>query len=331
VFGLAATAVVAPEECGDVATPPLDFRDAELRSRRRIRCTIAAVGKLVRSRDSQPFPLACEIVIGRSRGADLVLDRSFVSGLHASVVWTADGWAVRDLGSRNGTAVEGRRVGPGDTVRIGLGQAFILGGEPDEEWCLVDDGPPDLFAIDDEGNVVLAEDGMLGLPDNTEPDVTVYSRSGTWWIESGNDNDVVKDRHKIAISGRTWTVRLPVRLDETAGAAPFRISDATFALRRAGPSRVPLLDVTYGDEEFELNLGSAGEVFEMLATARKRDDGWIERARVLHQLRITSNNLNVAVFRLRRTLQNAGFADAADIIERAHGRLRLGVTNVEVA
>ncbi len=66
-----------------------------------------------------------DILIGRNPECLLVLDDDFASGRHAALVRTADGWAVEDLGSTNGTFVDGQRVdeligiAPGNEVRIG--------------------------------------------------------------------------------------------------------------------------------------------------------------------------------------------------------------------
>lgn len=66
-----------------------------------------------------------DVLIGRNPECLLVLDDDFASGRHAALVRTADGWAVEDLGSTNGTFVDGIRIDelvgivPGNQVRIG--------------------------------------------------------------------------------------------------------------------------------------------------------------------------------------------------------------------
>ena len=70
-------------------------------------------------------PLDRSLVIGRRPDCDLVLRDDSVSGHHARFGWSGDGWHVEDLGSRNGTYVNGRAVKSsvalhsGDAVRIG--------------------------------------------------------------------------------------------------------------------------------------------------------------------------------------------------------------------
>lgn len=72
------------------------------------------------------FPLDIEkLVVGRSRSCDIRLREDSVSRLHAALVWRGDELVVEDLGSSNGTFVNGERVlSPrtvvaGDTVRFG--------------------------------------------------------------------------------------------------------------------------------------------------------------------------------------------------------------------
>src|SRR5262245_56689997 len=61
----------------------------------------------------EAVPLAARVVVGRASTATLRLGDSRVSGEHATVLWTGAAWEIRDLGSRNGTFVDGGRVGAG--------------------------------------------------------------------------------------------------------------------------------------------------------------------------------------------------------------------------
>ena len=78
-------------------------------------------------------PVDGELILGREQGsADLVIDDPGVSRRHARLVTDAGGVIVEDLGSSNGTYVNGERIsGPvevatGDEVQLG---ATILGVE----------------------------------------------------------------------------------------------------------------------------------------------------------------------------------------------------------
>lgn len=64
------------------------------------------------------------VAIGRDAGNDIVVQEARVSRHHATLTWDASAWALADLGSANGTLVNGSRVEravlkPGDLVRVG--------------------------------------------------------------------------------------------------------------------------------------------------------------------------------------------------------------------
>ncbi|WP_158686686.1 FHA domain-containing protein, partial [Streptomyces griseoflavus] len=68
-----------------------------------------------------------EIRIGRSADADVPLDDPDVSRLHCAVTVGSDGRvSVADLGSTNGTTLDGRRVGP-RPVRLAPGSLLRIG------------------------------------------------------------------------------------------------------------------------------------------------------------------------------------------------------------
>ncbi|MDQ3369194.1 MAG: sigma 54-interacting transcriptional regulator [Myxococcota bacterium] len=64
------------------------------------------------------------VVIGSERTCDVVLTDAFVSRRHCSIAPHAQGFAITDLGSKNGTVIDGVSVGkvvapPGVAIRIG--------------------------------------------------------------------------------------------------------------------------------------------------------------------------------------------------------------------
>lgn len=56
------------------------------------------------------LPISGPIVIGRSPGADIVIADDFVSARHARVTPAGDGALLEDLGSTNGTVLDGARI-----------------------------------------------------------------------------------------------------------------------------------------------------------------------------------------------------------------------------
>ena len=64
------------------------------------------------------------LVIGRGRGADVVLAEPTISRVHAAIGFEEGRFFVQDLGSTNGTFVNGRRevradLGDGDELQMG--------------------------------------------------------------------------------------------------------------------------------------------------------------------------------------------------------------------
>jgi hypothetical protein len=73
--------------------------------------------------------------IGREFACDMTLEDKTVSRWHASLQQAPDGWLLSDLGSTNGTRLNGWRVsgpilvGPGDMVSFGTA-TFVLAERP---------------------------------------------------------------------------------------------------------------------------------------------------------------------------------------------------------
>jgi hypothetical protein len=54
--------------------------------------------------------LLTNTTIGRDSDSDLILDDTFISSEHANLAWNGRGWVIRDMGSTNGTRVNGEEV-----------------------------------------------------------------------------------------------------------------------------------------------------------------------------------------------------------------------------
>ncbi len=87
------------------------------------------VGRAVRC--TQP-----RMVIGRGSTADVMLADDGASRAHACVCWSGQDWRVEDLGSRNGTRLNGstiqgtRPLRSGDRIRVGTTELAFEGAEP---------------------------------------------------------------------------------------------------------------------------------------------------------------------------------------------------------
>jgi hypothetical protein len=71
--------------------------------------------------------LGSETTIGADDENDIVLGDNFVSGRHACLRWDGVNWLLKDLGSTNGTFVNGQRCSPHQERRVPIGATLQIG------------------------------------------------------------------------------------------------------------------------------------------------------------------------------------------------------------
>ena len=71
-------------------------------------------------------------VLGKAPSADIVIDNPYVSRQHAQITWAEGNFSIRDVGSKNGTFINGdilagktRQLHSGDRVELGKGQVVV--------------------------------------------------------------------------------------------------------------------------------------------------------------------------------------------------------------
>ncbi len=102
------------------------------------------------------------VTVGKGPGNHIVLEDARVSRLHASLENFAEGWCVNDLGSSNGTFVNGGRIWGAHRLRHGdeirIGQTRLLFRSTDDAMASrteTEDGPPVLTARERDVLVML--------------------------------------------------------------------------------------------------------------------------------------------------------------------------------
>lgn len=284
-------------------------------------------------------PLPARALVGRSPACAVRLEDPHVSHEHATILWTGEHWEVKDLGSRNGTFLNGTRldVGRAHVLRAGARLAF---GDPEAVCELHDESPPSATAREvGTGYLRAARGGLLTLPNDTHPELTIYADpAGEWWVETAEDPERIEEGTVVHAGGRAWAVHLPI-IDE--GTPLMRLSlklehlRVRFAVRR-DEERV---EITLENENVSIPMEARehGYVLLTLARARAADDakkpaqrGWRDRRELERMLGLDANALNLAVHRARQQIAAAGVGDAVRIVEVKRGRRRLGTDRFSI-
>ncbi|MCB9760598.1 MAG: FHA domain-containing protein [Alphaproteobacteria bacterium] len=291
--------------------------------------------------EGRQVTLLARHLVGRAPRCDLQLPSRRVSGDHALLRWNGSVWVIRDLGSRNGTYVNGRRLSTGVDQPLAAGDTLRFSDQ--DGWKLQSAEAPLARAIADGGEAeVVAEAGMLALPSVDDPQVCVVHDGERWVMERG-DGGIVEEVHdgmRLEAGGVRWVLSLPQTLDRTLdGQGRPTLDNVGLRFAVSQDEEHVELWLERGDEE--LSLGARAHHYTLLTLARRRledaalhgpEQGWVYQDELLDMLRIDANILHQHLYRARRQLAGAGVADAGGIVQRRRGtgQLRIGVKRISV-
>lgn len=305
------------------------------------------MAKLSRIDSDAVRELLSDTLIGRSSACSLRLDASDVSKEHAVVSWTGREWTIRDLNSRNGTFVDGQRLGPEDKVALAPGMQLSFGAK--ERWLCtelaapamrartVDEGP----ALERSGQQLLTF-GSEGGGQEEELSATI-SRDvqGRWVLERDSSVTFVSEGDELELDGRRWRLTLPEHSPTTELSSGV-LSVYGTTLRFDAPPDDPVhIRAVIGARELDLKRRGHHHLTLALARVRLADQargldeleaGWVSHVEAQQLLDCTRNLVNVNVHRARKQLEELGFVDAACLIERRQstGKMRIGVARLEI-
>ncbi len=288
--------------------------------------------------------------IGRLPSNDLVVNDPMVSQHHA-LVWTdAEHVYVRDVGSRNGTRVNGKRVTtptrlyPGDRIELGPDTSLIL--RRSDQAPSIELAPNYLVEDMDSGVCVpLGSDRypILGSDGFDQVATLLLFDNGEVWLGHGTEDRPLEVDEPFEVGGRRLCLRLGDALSG-ATAAPV-------------PDRYPytLIATLNGVTGPEASLTDAGSELLHQVTADNRaillyllarqwaedrekgvvlgERGWIADADVLTGIwgrdARDENKLHVLVYRLRNEFKTAGFDPWFIEKRRRYIRARLADAKVD--
>jgi ABC transport system ATP-binding/permease protein len=149
-----------------------------------------------------------QIRIGRAPDNDVVVDDMLVSRYHAELLASAGGFEIVDLGSHNGTFVDGRRVGrvavaEGDIIGIGHQQFRIVAGtlEAYEDVGTVEFEASGLSVFVSEGRTILG-DVSFSLPENSFLAIVGPSGAGKSTLMKALTGFTPADKGTVLYNGR---------------------------------------------------------------------------------------------------------------------------------
>lgn len=290
------------------------------------------------------FPLAARMLVGRSQSCQLRLSSQQVSGVHAELAWDGERWFVHDLGSRNGTHVDGQRLTPDQRQPLTQGSLLVFGSRK-ERFVLVDVSPPGLVATAEDGRVAHAKGGLLCLPSEDEPEVTLLEQlDGRWLLETDRGIRPLAHQEQISAGGTGWRIHLPgaVQYTDDAGDEPMTVASVVLEFTVSRDEEHVEMRVLHGGRS--VTLRPRAHDFFLLTLARVRladqaqthlgeaEHGWIYRQDLARLLQVDRNLLNLWIYRARRQFSDAGVLDVANLVERRLGteQLRLGVPQLRV-
>jgi hypothetical protein len=307
------------------------------------------VGVLKHQTTGRRQSLSSRTLVGRAPACALRLRHRSVSAEHASIFWTGSRWEVRDLGSTNGTWVDGRRLDPGGRAALQEGAELQIGSGA-ELWILDDPWPPVASARRLDGTEVrVAEGGLLVLPSVDDPRASLFEDpGGRWLVETDGPARPAIDQEEIVVGG-TWVLSVPppapggsTTTTVNMKASAWRLDEITLVLEVSRDEEFVNLAIARGGQLTRLPPRVHNHLLLILARARLADrldpavrsseQGWVYTEALIAMLKTDPQRLCVDIFRARQQLASAEVLNAGAIVERraTTRQMRLGTDQFEV-
>lgn len=168
------------------------------------------MGLLKHAETARLKTLSERMLIGRSRDAQLQLVSQTVSTAHATLTWRRRVWKLCDLGSRNGTFLNGGRLPVGKSVILAKADRIAF-GSLEEVWVLIDPNPPLAMArrLHDQCEQIGSLDAV------TFSEVQVYRDAEDEWVVHypGQPPQPVADQEILHLGGEDWQLFLPQKTE----------------------------------------------------------------------------------------------------------------------
>lgn len=295
----------------------------------------------------QVYALGAHHLVGRGRACHLLIDKREVSGEHATLRWTGEAWELRDLNSSNGTYLNHRRLGAGETVALSVGGEIAF-GNPADAFVFISDAPPVIVARTLDGTCVLPdEDGMLLLPGRDAPEYIIFADEPGQWFAELPDGDCIRlhdEQTLLTRDEQIWRLSLPLAWEQTwqRDRISMCLAEIGLRFRTSYYENHVDIEILHGSHSMPIETRAHSYLLLYLARARlqdcndpelgEHDRGWVEVDELVDKGIVKDDMVNVVIHRARAQFIRAHVIDADNLIERRRGprRLRIGVTHLDI-
>ncbi|NUP14091.1 MAG: FHA domain-containing protein [Polyangiaceae bacterium] len=310
------------------------------------------MGAFHRGGDDTRFELSAVTRVGRDPQNELLLDAGSISQFHAVIRWSSPGeWELRDLGSINGTRVDGVLV-PSAERRILREGECVEFGHGTEPFIVADVSRPLPEARDIlSGERIFGSPHMLTLggPEGTIIDVLEEQR-GSWVLEAGDMVTAIRSGQVIAVGNRHYRLSLPLPAPETEETRVTTervlpvdpLGDARLAFFVSSDHESVTMRIDWADRRWE-SQKAYNRALLALAQVRLRDQevarllpqeqGWIYGDELCTLADYDGvGRLNVEIHRARTELAKNGVPNGPAIVQRRRGtgQLRIGTNRIRI-
>lgn len=278
--------------------------------------------------------------MGRATDNELVIETTWVSSFHVLIEWRPPGvWELRDLGSRNGTWINGAKIPAGAWHRLALGDRIEFGSHDTELSVVNLDRPLAEAVCVSSGERRYGNDQILTLSEDPHDWVDlIEEQPGVWVIERRGTCDGIADGAEIVVAGQVWRLQLPVVSPPTEPLPSNELATPELvALEFRVSSNLEHIHMFIRHAQREWNTSRA-YTRGMLELARVRladrselgihpdERGWIYSDELCTLAGYEDEGrLNVEICRARKELSRFGVPCAAQLIQRRRGTRQLRV------
>jgi len=274
----------------------------------------------------QPLGLQ-PLTIGRGPDNALVLRDPGVSTHHALICRDGSALLLRDLGSTNGTTLDGALVSGPQPLRAG--QVLRLGPRATLRLVAGGDGAlPDLLLESTDGPLAWpVTPPRFSVPDT---DATIHLQPGGIQLQEAGVWRALRLDVPFSLGARGFVLRVLSAPAQTA-----RPTEATLPYRLSVDLARSRAQLRSPGATVQITASTQVALLHVLAEAHARgehnvdDDTLIRAVWGRAGLRQHVNNLNVIIHRLRKKVEEHGLS--RDFIERGAGHTRLRIAAVEPA